>query len=140
LVGYYPAEYLGRSLGFASPPNFITEDADPDPDVFHEESTLDTLYLATGGSMPGPLPVMTYYHGFQTPQMVFSGFPLWFWQRRQVIELVDFVMQQIFQFPAPPSGARGTGGPTPARSIRVSGIGKATPLVSTRTTAAPLRR
>ena len=140
LVQFYPAEFMGRAPGNSSPPNFITEDADPNPDVFRDESTLDTLYLATGGSMPGTLPIMTYYHGFQTPQMVFSGFPLWFWQRKQVIELVDFVMQQIFQLPAPPSGARGTGGPTPARSVSVSGIGKATPLVSTRTTSAPLRR
>ena len=41
---------------------------------------------------------MTYYHGFQSPQMVFCGFPLWFFQRAQVVELSDFVLQDIFGF------------------------------------------
>jgi hypothetical protein len=135
---YYPAEFIGRPL-LTSPPNFVTEDADPS-EGFHEESTLDTLYAATGGTMPGPLPVMTYYHGFQSSQMVFSGFPLWYFQRKQVIELVDFVMQQIFGLSAPPPGSRYPNGPAPARSASVVGTASGHPLASSRTTAAPLRR
>ncbi|HET9328208.1 MAG TPA: hypothetical protein VFQ05_15685 [Candidatus Eisenbacteria bacterium] len=140
LVSSYPAEYIGRVAGQSSPPNFIWEDMDQDPNVFREESTLDTLYAAIGGSMPAQLPVMTYYHGRQTPQMVFSGFPLWYFQRRQVIELVDFVMQEIFGFPPPPAGARGLNGPVPARAVSAAGTTTATPIAKSRTAAAPLRR
>jgi hypothetical protein len=140
LVASYPAEFIGRTPPFSSPPNYIREDVDPSPDVIREESTLDTLYTAVGGAMPGPLPVMTYYHGTQSPQMVFSGFPLWYFQRRQVIELIDFVMQQIFGFPAPPAGSRGPNGPAPTRAVTISTTGEAPPVASTRTAAAPLRR
>jgi hypothetical protein len=139
LLTSFPAEFIGRPL-LSSPPNFVTEDADPNPDVFHDESTLDTLYAAIGGTMPGPLPVMTYYHGFQSPQVVFSGFPVWYFQRKQVIELVDFVMQQIFGLPAPPAGARGPDGPAPARSAIVSQATQTSPLSKSRTAAAPLRQ
>src|SRR4030095_12709489 len=103
-----------------------------------EESTLDTLYAATGGSMPGPLPVMTYYHGTQSPQMVFSGFPIWYFQRKQVIEMVDFVVQQIFGFPAPPAGSRGPNGPAPTRAVTASTTKQAPPGAATRTAAAAL--
>jgi hypothetical protein len=68
--------------------------------------------------MPGRLPVMTYYHGLQSPEMVFCGFPLWYFQRAQVIKLADFVLQEIFKLPAPPAGARGPTGPAPAMASR----------------------
>jgi hypothetical protein len=72
--------------------------------------------------------------------MVFCGFPLWYFQRKQVIEMVDFVMQEIFKFPAPPAGARGPNGPAPARAVVSAGSTTAPPLASTRVAAAPLRR
>ncbi len=141
LVTAYPAEFIGRVPPNASPPNFIREDADPNPDVFREESTLDTLYLGIGGSMPGALPVMTYYHGFQTPQMVFSGFPLWYFQRKQVIEMVDFVMQRIFGLPRDPTAPRGPNVPMRARPVQQAVTMKANPLTSSRTTTVtPSRR
>jgi hypothetical protein len=140
LLASYPAEFIGRTPGNSSPPNYIREDVDPRPDFVREESTLDTLYAATGGAMSQPLPVMTYYHGGQTPQMVFSGFPLWYFQRKQVIELIDFVMQQIFKFPAPPAGARGPNGPAPTRAVSVATPAQTQPVASTRKVAAPLRR
>ena len=118
LLSSYSAEYIGRLAPNPSPPNFIREDVNPDPSVSKEESTLDTLYSATGGTMPGRLPVMTYYHGLQSPEMVFCGFPLWYFQRAQVIKLADFVLQEIFKLPAPPAGARGPTGPAPAMASR----------------------
>jgi len=94
----YDAEYIGRNPQFGSVPNYIRENISSNPDVDVEASTLDTLYWVAGGSVPGLLPVMTYYHGMQSPQVVFSGFPLWFFQRTQVQGLTDFVLQEIFGF------------------------------------------
>jgi hypothetical protein len=115
LAPSYDAEYIGRNPQFGSVPNFIREDASTNPDVTNDQSTLDTLYLAAGGSVPGKLPVMTYYHGFQSPQMVFCGFPLWFFQRAQVQELSDFVLQEIFGYTR--NGATAT---APARMTAVT--------------------
>ena len=133
----YAAEFIGRVAPNPSPPNFIREDVDPDPNVFKDESTLDTLYSAVGGTMPGQLPVMTYYHGQQSPQVVFSGFPLWYFQRAQVIRLVDFVLQEIFRLPPPPPGARGPQGPAPVLTqVPSSGILRGR-FVNTRSGGAP---
>jgi len=96
LLSSYTAEFLGTQASAGS--NFITEDADPDPDRFREESTLDTLYVSYGGTVPIGRPIMTYYHGFETPSMVFSGFPLWYFSRPRVQALADFVLQDIFGF------------------------------------------
>lgn len=93
VIQNYPAELMGTLS--SSAPNFIREDADPNPDVVREESTLDTLYWCLLGTAP-QRPVMTYYHGFETPQMVFSGFPLWFFQKTQARALGDFVLRDIF--------------------------------------------
>ena len=43
------------------------EDADADPDSARWESTLDTLYFTAGGTAPYGRPLMTYYHGFESP-------------------------------------------------------------------------
>ncbi|HET9328161.1 MAG TPA: hypothetical protein VFQ05_15445, partial [Candidatus Eisenbacteria bacterium] len=106
LVSSYPAEYIGRVAGFASPPNFVQEDTDPHPVKVRLESTLDTLYSAIGGSMPAQLPVMTYYHGFESGPVVFSGFPVWYYQRRQGQKLVDFVLQDIWGLTKEPAANR----------------------------------
>jgi hypothetical protein len=93
----YTAEYTHL-------PNFIREDADTIPGGA-EESQLDTLYLTAGGSAQPTKPVMTYYHGFENPaagaadrrsRVVFSGFPLWYFQRDQIIPVADWVLQQVF--------------------------------------------
>jgi hypothetical protein len=39
---------------------------------------------------------MTLYHGGENPTFVFSGFPVWYFQRAQAIPLVDFVLQRIW--------------------------------------------
>jgi hypothetical protein len=98
----YNAEYLFEG-------NFIREDADQLPGGL-EESTLDTLYFTIGATAGSDWPVMTYYHGFETPagvladpdaqgrraRIVFSGFPLWYFQRDQQIIVADWVMQKVF--------------------------------------------
>src|SRR5262249_52534160 len=120
---------------YGSVPNYIRENASTNPDVTDEQSTLDTLYLAAGGSVPGPgkLPVMTYYHGFQSPQMVFSGFPLWFFQRAQVVELSDFVLQDT-------SGCARSGvAPEPARA-KPATRPTAAATITRKPATAPLRR
>jgi hypothetical protein len=96
LVTNYQAEFIGRTPPNSSPPNLIREDLDPRSNHEQLESTLDTLYAATGGTMPRPLPVMTYYHGFESGPIVFSGFPIWYFQRAQCRELVDFVLHDIW--------------------------------------------
>jgi hypothetical protein len=39
---------------------------------------------------------MTYYHGSEGGPVVFSGFPIWFFQRSQCQALADFVLQDIW--------------------------------------------
>ena len=39
---------------------------------------------------------MTYYHGSESGSVVFSGFPIWQFQRSQCAALVDFVLQDIW--------------------------------------------
>jgi hypothetical protein len=130
LAPSFDAEYIGRNPQFGSVPNFIRENTSTNPDVDIEESTLDTLYFVVGGSVPSELPLMTYYHGFQSSQMVFSGFPLWFFQRAQVQELSDFVLQEIFGFSR-------NGATQPAAVSRSTTTAS---IVRAPTTMAPLRR
>jgi len=74
-------------------------------------STLDTMFVAVGGSVGVNRPIMTYYHGLDFPSafqhpthpapqalahVVFSGFPLWYFRRAQQLVLADFVLQDIF--------------------------------------------
>jgi hypothetical protein len=97
----YPCEYI-------SDLNAIIEDVDPDPQVSHEISVLDTLYDASGIVLlvdPRPsdglrvAPTMTYYHGNTAHQFVFSGFSPWSYARQDCIGLVDFVLQDLWHLP-----------------------------------------
>lgn len=87
---------------------FVREDLNG-PDPGGVASTLDTMFITVGGSVGPNRPVMTYYHGLDFPaiipvpgaaqplaQVVFSGFPLWYFRRAQQIVLADFVLQDIF--------------------------------------------
>jgi len=85
----YAAEHLDK-------PNIILEDINPDPSVFTPASALDTLYVTQGGEAGTGWPVMTVYHGKESPLFVFSGFPIWYFQRSQTIDLVDFVLQKLW--------------------------------------------
>jgi hypothetical protein len=88
LVGAYFAEHLIQ-------PNHILERGPSDPPGTRS-SMLDTLYVTAGGESGSGWPVMTIYHGTQSPLFVFSGFPVWYFQRQQGIELVDFVLQRVW--------------------------------------------
>ena len=107
---FYVEDFIAEFMGTATTrmSNIILEDTDPHPDIVHEESTLDTLYLCAGQTAPFGRPMMTYYHGFRTDQVVFSGFPLWHFSRPQAQYLADFVLQDIFgmeKSPPPPRPA-----------------------------------
>jgi hypothetical protein len=121
LVPSYPAEYIGRNPQFGPVPNFIREDADPRPNHEDIQSTLDTLYTAVGGSIPGALPVMTYTMGSSRGRGVL-GFPFWFFQKQQATKLVDFVLQTSGESPGSRSRSR-----RPLRS-RQKGVISATTL------------
>lgn len=103
--GSYPIEYTAEHIFRET---FIREDYNDDPDLVAEYSTLDTLYLTRGGSAPANAPVMTYYHGRENQHFVFSGFNFWYWRRTQCIELVDWVLQQVWGLQRDPTAARGS--------------------------------
>jgi len=131
--GNNPTE-INRFYGSASVPveylidvNAIIEDVDPDPAVAREISVLDTLYEASSTVLrtyPFPAPVMTYYHGNQSRQFVFTGLPPWFYSRQDCIALIDFVLQDIWKLTREnidrgsfgPADIR-SGGSSPARSV-----------------------
>ncbi len=80
---FYLTSYPGETLNL---PNVVAD--------------LDTLYFATGGDMQGAvLPVMTLYHGPDSGPCIFSGFPLWYFQRGQAIQVADHVLQRIWGLP-----------------------------------------
>ncbi|MBI5708770.1 MAG: hypothetical protein HZC42_00445 [Candidatus Eisenbacteria bacterium] len=96
---FYQTSYRGE---FLSKANQVVEDVDPDPDIYQEGAALDTIYYALGGSVPEGEPIMTYYHGSEVGPVVFSGFPLWYFQRAQAIQVADFVLQGIWGLPRAP--------------------------------------
>lgn len=76
-------------------PNAILEAPREDPEG-PLSAALDTLYETQGGLSGTGHPVMTSYHGSDNGGIVFSGFPLWYFQRSQSIQLVDFVLQRMW--------------------------------------------
>jgi len=131
-------------IEFLSAPNAILEDQDPSP-AEDFQSTLDTLYRATGAVLPAVpppglqvWPVMTYYrgptagyspaipeagvHGFDNPPLILTGFNIWSFRRSQCAELVDFVLQRLWGM------TREGPGPAPAavEAVRPVPVGKLT--------------
>jgi hypothetical protein len=95
-TGTFDIEYMTQ-------PNFIIEDADSDAFAVHEVSMLDTLMDGKGFSLANTAAVrtvaMTYYHGINSPEFVFSGFDIWRWHRSDNQDLVDFVLNGIWRLP-----------------------------------------
>jgi hypothetical protein len=85
---FYLTAYAAEVL---SKPNDVHEGIAP-----LATSTLDTLYETLGGEIGSGWPVMTLYHGGENAPFVFSGFPIWYFQRSQTIQLVDFVLQRVW--------------------------------------------
>jgi len=96
---FYVTSYAGEVLTRI---NDILENVSTDPDRNSLGSALDTLYWAIGGDTGYHQAVMTYYHGRETGPVVFSGFPLWYFQRSHALELGDFVLQNIWRLPREP--------------------------------------
>lgn len=65
-------------------------------------SPLDTLYYTVGGSLGSDRVVMTVYRGTDGSPVVFSGFPLWYFQRQQGIAIADWVLQRLWGLPRAP--------------------------------------
>ena len=59
-------------------------------------SMLDTLYVTGVGVAGLNKPAMTLYHGHDDGMVIFSGFPIWYFQRAQAIGLVDWVLQNAW--------------------------------------------
>jgi hypothetical protein len=99
--------------------NAILEDVDPDPQTEHNIVVLDTLYMASGTVLRrNPAPTMTYYHGSTAHQFVFSGFPIWSYARQDCMQLVDFVLQDIWDLTRDESIDRGTIAPSIRSGVR----------------------
>jgi hypothetical protein len=113
--GDFQAEYIFFS------PTFIREDYDDDPDRVSEYSTLDTLYITSGGTALQNAACMTYYHGREHQPFVFSGFNFWYWRRPQCIGLVDWVLNSVWGLERDPGAPRGPGaapqGPLASRPV-----------------------
>jgi hypothetical protein len=99
-ANFYQTQF---DIEFLSAANAIVEDLDPRSHHEDLQSTLDTLYKATASSLqpdigPGALQsvVMTYYHGADNAPLVHTGFNIWNFRRSQCVELVDFVLQQLW--------------------------------------------
>jgi len=75
--------------------NFIREDLNGD-EPGGVESTLDTLYYYISTSGGGFNPTAFYYHGLDNQRLVYMGFPVWQVKRDQAIQLVDFVLGEIW--------------------------------------------
>ncbi|HTR97496.1 MAG TPA: hypothetical protein VMH61_06295 [Candidatus Acidoferrales bacterium] len=77
---------------FLSKPNTILEPRDGVPGD-SAATMLDTLYQTNGGPAGIGKPAMTLYHGHANGMVIYSGFPIWYFQRAQAIALVDWVLQ-----------------------------------------------
>lgn len=92
----YEFEYMNT-------PNAYTEPDPDDPEI--QRAVLDTLLKISGIGLPTPSQnpenvVMTSYRGFRTGHVVFNGHDLWTFRRTQLVELIDFVLQDVWGFPA----------------------------------------
>lgn len=99
LGDYYQTVFTAEVLNKA---NTIVQDTDPDPNLQYFSPMLDTLYWTTSGAVGTRKPIMTLYHGDENTPFVFSGFPLWYFQRTQSIGVLDFVMQELWGLPRRP--------------------------------------
>jgi hypothetical protein len=132
----FDAEYLSQ-------PNRILEDINPAPDTVTQASTLDTLMKFQGGTLVTTngatathleAVCMTYYHGVQSPEFVFSGFNIWSWARQDCISLVDFVLQEIWHMQRSPVNRNAQFGAQSARALASS----QKPITAVRSTQARL--
>jgi hypothetical protein len=119
-----PTSSNGIDLEFLTAPNSILLDPDGEPETGDESSVLDTLYVSPGQYSAMNRyevnqllnPTMTIYRGTDSPNpVVFTGFNIWNFRRQDCQALVDFVLNDVWNFhraPPPPISAR------PAAAVR----------------------
>jgi len=123
-------------------PNSIVEDFDPSASGIDLRSAMDTLYtIGAGGLLPFGSPIMTVYHGTENSGVVATGFDLWSYNRAQLKQVIDGVLQGIWGMVRhAPATALVRAGPTaavragPTAAMRVGPTAIAPP--RTRTTRA----
>ncbi len=76
----------------------MLEDINPDPLVTDSVSVLDTLYVASGGTVGGN-PCGFYYRGTQNPTIIYLGFDMWTWGRASIIATFDHILQNVWGLP-----------------------------------------
>jgi hypothetical protein len=133
LTPVFNLEFLSPANAAGLLENPILEDDVPDPDSTNLVSMLDTLMISAlvfntfpseredltqGGRNYRSYPVMTYYHGMDNAPLVLSGFDLWSFSRRDLVQLVDFVFQQIWGLPKEPIVAPAAAAPSATRIRR----------------------
>jgi hypothetical protein len=90
------------ALEFLSKDNWIIEDVRSGRCLpARPRSTLDTVYVAFGPSLPDPaeqlwIPVMTFYHGRDNGSLMFSGFAPWAFSRAGCDHLIDAVLGGVW--------------------------------------------
>ena len=134
-VGYFNLEFMTPgNPGLLQ--NAILENVNPNPDSTTLVSMLDTLLitplsfsgipvenedLSNLGRNYACYPVMTYYHGFDCAPMLLSGHDLWSFRRTDLIQLVDFVLQQCWGLTKEPIVAPAAAHRAPPGPHRITG-------------------
>jgi len=92
---YYRTNFVAEAI---TKSNTVSEQVPGEPDGVLA-SPLDTLYYTVGGSLGSERVVMTVYRGGDGAPVVFSGFPLWYFQRDAQIAILDWVLQRLWGLP-----------------------------------------
>jgi hypothetical protein len=149
---FYQTQY---DVEFLSAANEIIEDLDPGPNEDFQ-STLDTLCKVTASTLQPDTGasalqsvVMTRYTGLENTEFIITGFNLWNFRRQHCKEVVDFVLQRIWEilpdatYTPPPvvASARRSGALSAAPVPAVPAVQAAPPRASPlRPSAPPLRK
>jgi hypothetical protein len=129
-------EVMPGTLPFPQDPqapwNVITENFSTNPDSADNEPALDTLMAMRGFPFVPPHEdptdpsryyenvIMTYYHGLETPPLMFTGFDIWDGNRANLIQVVDFVLQGTWGLTRDTTVVRGPALAARQNSIRPS--------------------
>jgi len=125
---------INFDIEYLSLRNDILEDVNPDLLIVDEQSTLDTLFRATGVTLLGPQQnfanvSMTRYVGQRYTKVLFSGFNIWNFARVDCKNLVDAVLQDMWglTYLPPPIAASPSVASYDLRSGRRSSMGSSDP-------------
>lgn len=133
--------YTNFELEYMSQQNRILEDIDPSLLGFNEQSTLDTLYSATGQTLMPPSfnrynVCMTRYVGPAYTHILFTGFSFWSFAKVDCQALIDGVVRGLWGIPYTPPGPapRSRMTPTTWTPPKPGTVAAATPLTNGRAT------